>query len=206
MEVILREDFLSLGYIGDTVRVKRGYARNFLIPRGLAVEASSANDRVLKHKLSAIVAKRIKKKVEAEQFGKIIEQVIVEFTLKVGAKGKSFGAITTKDIEASLKSLGYQVDRRQIRLVDAIRGAGMHKVEVKLHSEVVVPLQVKVIAAQPVAAATGDADQAAGKGKKKSRKKATSAEGEAGEQEEASKEASSAEATDTETTDTDAAE
>ncbi len=175
MEVILREDFLSLGYIGDTVRVKRGFARNFLIPRGIAVEASTSNDRVLKHKLSAIVAKRIKKKAEAEQFGKIIEQVIVEFTLKVGAKGKSFGSVTSKDIEGALKNLGYSVDRRQIRLLDAIRGAGIHKVEVKLHSEVVVPLQVKVIAAQPVAAVSAD-DADAAKGKKKSRSKKAAAE------------------------------
>lgn len=176
MEVILREDFLSLGYIGDTVRVKRGFARNFLIPRGIAVEASTSNDRVLKHKLSAIVAKRIKKKAEAEQFGKIIEQVIVEFTLKVGAKGKSFGSVTSKDIEGALKNLGYSVDRRQIRLLDAIRGAGIHKVEVKLHSEVVVPLQVKVIAAQPVAAAVSADDADAAKGKKKSRSKKAAAE------------------------------
>ena len=170
MEVILREDFLSLGYIGDTVRVKRGYARNFLIPRGIAVESSTSNDRVLKHKLASIVAKRIKKKAEADSFGKILEQVIVEFTLKVGAKGKSFGSITTKDIEASLKALGYEVDRRQIRIVDAIRAPGMHKVEVKLHSEVVIPLQIKVIAAQPVAAASAEGEQA-GKSKRKSRKK-----------------------------------
>ena len=66
MEVILREDFLPLGYVGDTVKVTRGYARNFLIPRGMAIESSAQNDRALKHKVGAIVAKRIKKKAEAE--------------------------------------------------------------------------------------------------------------------------------------------
>jgi len=175
MEVILREDFLSLGYVGDTVRVKRGFARNFLIPRGIAVEASSTNDRVLKHKLSSIVAKRIKKKAEAESFGKILEQVIVEFTLKVGAKGKSFGSVTSKDVEASLKALGYEVDRRQIRVVEAIRGPGVHKVEVKLHSEVVVPVQVKVIAVQTAAPAAAEGEES-GK-KRKSRKKGSEADG-----------------------------
>lgn len=175
MEVILREDFLSLGYVGDTVRVKRGFARNYLIPRGIAVESSTTNEKVLKHKLSAIVAKRIKKKAEAEQFAKILEQVIVEFTLKVGAKGKSFGSVTAKDVEASLKALGYEVDRRQIRLIEAIRGPGAHKVEVKLHSEVVVPVQVKVIAAQVAAPAAAEGEES-GK-KRKSRKKAESAEG-----------------------------
>ena len=130
---------------------------------------------MLKHKLSSIVAKRVKKKAEAESFGKILEQVIVEFTLKVGAKGKSFGSVTSKDIEASLKALGYEVDRRQIRLIEAIRGAGVHKVEVKLHSEVVIPVQVKVIAAQVVAPVAAEGEES-GK-KRKSRKKADAAEG-----------------------------
>jgi len=153
MEVILKEDFLSLGYIGDTVNVKRGYARNYLIPRGLAVEASNKNDSVLKHKLAGIISKRVKKKAEAEEFGKILQQVTVEFTIKVGSQGKSFGSVTAKDIEASLQTLGYKVDRRQIRIADQIRAAGTYTVDVKLHSEVTVPVQVKVIALAPVVAA-----------------------------------------------------
>jgi len=166
MEVILREDYISLGYIGDTVKVRRGFARNFLIPRGIAVEASSGNERQLKHKLSAIVAKRVKKKAEAEAFAKVLGQVTVEFTIKVGAKGKSFGAVTSRDVEASLKALGYAVDRRQIRINETIKGPGVYTVDVKLHSEVTVPVQVKVIAAQAPVAAEG-----AEKGKRKSRKK-----------------------------------
>jgi len=177
MEVILREDHLPLGYVGDTVRVKRGYARNYLLPRGLAVEASSTNSRALKHQLAGIMAKRVKKRAEAEQFGSVLSQVIVEFTLKMGAQGKSFGSITSRDIETALKGLGYQVDRRQIKLAEAIKGAGLHKAEVKLHSEVTVPLQVKVIAAQPVAAAEGSEGSEKGRGKKKSRKAAAEDEG-----------------------------
>lgn len=173
MEVILKEDFLSLGYIGDTVNVKRGYARNYLIPRGLAVEASNKNDSVLKHKLAGIISKRIKKKAEAEEFGKILQQVTVEFTIKVGAQGKSFGSVTAKDIEASLQSLGYQVDRRQIRIAEQIRAAGAHTVEVKLHSEVIVPVQVKVIAQTPVIAA----DSAPKEKKARKKKSDASAEG-----------------------------
>lgn len=180
MEVILREDYISLGYIGDTVRVRRGFARNYLIPRGIAVEASSENERALTHKLSSIMAKRIKKKAEAEAFGKVLEQVTVEFTLKVGAKGKSFGSVTTRDIETSLKALGYEIDRRQIRLSETIKGPGVYKVEVKLHSEVSVGVQVKVIAAQPPVSAAGAQE----KGKKKSKSK-KSEEGESVEGEEA---------------------
>ena len=190
MEVILREDFLPLGYVGDTVKVKRGYARNFLIPRGVAIESSAQNDRALKHKLGAIVAKRIKKKAEAEQFGNILQQIIVEFTIKVGASGKSFGAITAKDIESTLKTLGYSVDRRQIRLVDAIKSVGMHKAEVKLHSEVTVPVQIKVLAAPQAAPVEGAAK---GKGKRGGKKK-DSEEG----AEEGSEESSASESTESE--------
>jgi hypothetical protein len=120
------------------------------------------------------MSKRMKKKAEAEQFGAVISQIIVEFTLKMGAQGKSFGSVTTRDIEASLKGLGYEVDRRQIKLVEAIKGAGMHKAEVRLHSEVSVPLQIKVIASQP-AVAEGAEGADKGRGKKKGRK-ATAAE------------------------------
>jgi len=172
MEVILREDYISLGYVGDTVRVRRGFARNFLIPRGIAIEASSDNERQLKHKLSGIIAKRIKKKAEAEEYAKVLGQVTVEFTLKMGAQGKSFGSITGRDVEASLKSLGYQVDRRQIRVNEAIRSPGVYAVEIKLHSEVSVPVTVKVIAAQPVAA---PASEGAEKGKRSARKKSAKA-------------------------------
>lgn len=174
MEVILREDFLPLGYVGDTVKVKRGFARNFLIPRGVAIESTSQNDSALKHKLSAIVAKRIKKKAEAEAFGNILKQIIVEFTLKIGASGKSFGAITARDIEGALKNLGYTVDRRQIRLPEQIKSVGLHTAEVKLHSEVTVDLQVKVLAAQVAAPVEGAAK---GKGKKGAKKKSEEAEG-----------------------------
>jgi len=174
MEVILREDFLPLGYVGDTVKVKRGFARNFLIPRGVAIESTSQNDSALKHKLSAIVAKRIKKKAEADAFGNILKQIIVEFTLKVGASGKSFGAITARDIETALKNLGYTVDRRQIRLPEQIKSVGLHTAEVKLHSEVTVDVQVKVLAAQVAAPVDGAAK---GKGKKGAKKKSEEAEG-----------------------------
>jgi len=198
MEVILREDYISLGYIGDTVRVRRGFARNFLIPRGIAVEASSGNERQLRHKLSAIVAKRVKKKAEAQAFAQVLGQVIVEFTLKMGAKGKSFGSVTSRDVEASLKALGYSVDRRQIRINEAMKSPGVYTVDVKLHSEVTVPVQVKVIAAQPPVSA--GAEGKAEKTKKKSRKKGEELEAAASEEAGASEE-SAEESTDESTED-----
>jgi large subunit ribosomal protein L9 len=189
MEVILKEDYISLGYIGDTVRVRRGFARNFLIPRGIAVEASTGNERQLKHKLSGIISKRIKKKAEAEAFAKVLGQITVELTLKVGAKGKSFGSVTSRDIESSLKALGYEVDRRQIRINETIKGPGAYTIDVKLHSEVVVPVNVKVIAAQPVVTASAEGQEE--RGKKKGRKKSASKDVE-GESEEASESEGSA--------------
>lgn len=146
MEVILREDFLSLGYVGDKVRVRGGYARNYLLPRNLAVEASGRNQRILNHELSAIMAKRLRHKAEAEEFGKTLSQVIVEFALKIGKGGKSFGSVSSKDIESKLKTLGYSVDKRQIRIPDPIKTVGLHEVEIKLHSEVFTPVTIKVSA------------------------------------------------------------
>lgn len=171
MEVILKEDCLPLGYLGDKVAVAGGYARNFLIPRGIAVEASGRNERMLKHQLSSIMSKRIKRKGEAEAFGSVLQQITVELTLKMGEQGKSYGAVTSKDIEAGLKTLGYTVDRRQIRMVDQIKSAGTHKIEIKLHSEVIVPVQVKVVAEQRAQSAEVADDEAEG-GKKK-RKRST---------------------------------
>jgi large subunit ribosomal protein L9 len=191
MEVILREDYISLGYIGDKVKVRRGFARNFLIPRGIAVEASSGNQKLLKHKLAGIVAKRVKKKAEAEAFAKILGQVTVEFTIKMGAGGKSFGAVTTRDIEASLKALGYEVDRRQLRINETIKGPGAYPVDVKLHSEVTVQVQVKVVALQPSVAAAGEGN--AGAAKKRGRKKSepSAEEGGTAEQSQGSEESAS---------------
>ena len=144
MEVILQSDFPALGYTGDRVNVRPGYARNFLIPRGIALESSSRNAKLLKHKLAIVNAKRAKLRSEAEVFGSTVSQLVLEFTLRIGAQGKSFGSITARDIEAGLRQREVAIDRRQIRLPEPIRGAGEHKVEIKLHSDVVVFLMVKV--------------------------------------------------------------
>ena len=163
MDVILKEDFLALGYVGDKVRVKGGYARNFLLPRGIAVEGSRRNERILNHELFAIMAKRQRRKAEAEEFGKTLGQVTVEFTLKIGQGGRSFGSVTSRDIEAKLKTLGYQVDKRQVRILEPIRTAGVHGIEVRLHSEVSVPVTVKVTAEREVVVETASAEGTEGR-------------------------------------------
>jgi len=158
MEIILQQDFPALGYVGDTVKVKPGYARNFLIPRGLAVEASSINERLLKHRLTAINGKKVKLRAQAQEIVTRMQSVVLEFTLKIGAGGRSFGAVSARDVEVQLKEKGFELDRRQIKLLEPLRKAGEFKVQVKLHSEVSanIPVIVRAEAPKVEAAAEGE--------------------------------------------------
>jgi large subunit ribosomal protein L9 len=146
MEIILQEDFPLLGYIGDRIAVKRGFARNYLLPRGIAIEVSSRNANILRHHVDAINAKKAKAKVAAEDLGKQIAAIQLQFTLKVGKQGKSFGSISLRDIEVELEKVGQKLDRKRIRLAEPIKRPGEYTVDVKLHSEVVVPVKVVVSA------------------------------------------------------------
>jgi large subunit ribosomal protein L9 len=144
MEIILTEDFKQLGYVGDKVSVKRGFARNFLFPRGIAVEFNSRNANELKHKLALIVAKREKKKQEAELFAKSLQGLILEFNLSIGKQGKSFGSVSMRDIELAFKEKGFDIDRRQLRAVESFKSGGEHELTVKLHPEVVAKVIVRI--------------------------------------------------------------
>ncbi|MFM1846773.1 MAG: ribosomal protein [Pseudomonadota bacterium] len=146
MNVILQSDFPSLGYVGDLVAVKPGYARNYLIPRGIAVEASSTNARLLKHRMDGINAKKMKLKVEAEALAQRLGVVTLDFTIKMGSGGRSFGAITVKDVDAALKTKGFELDKKQIKLLEPFKKPGEYKVNVKLHSEVTAFVNTKVVA------------------------------------------------------------
>lgn len=145
MEVILKENYPSLGYLGDKVKVKPGFARNFLIPRGLALEATKRNEHALKHALQAINAKRARLKSEAQELHTKLNSAKLEFALKIGQDGRAFGSITAKEIDKALVDQGFKIDRRQIRVLDPIKKVGKHKIEIKLHAEVVAPLEVTVI-------------------------------------------------------------
>ncbi len=146
MEVILVEDFPSLGYVGDKVKVKAGYGRNFLVPRGMAIEASTRNAKLMKHRLGGVIAKKAKLKAKADEIKASLEKLSLEFTVKMGESGKSFGSITARDIEGALKEKSVIVDRKQIRLLEQMKTAGDYQIEVKLHSEVAALIPVKVIA------------------------------------------------------------
>ncbi len=170
-QVILQSDFPSLGYTGDIVTVKSGYARNYLIPRGIAVDASSQNGRLLQHKIAGIQAKRTKLKGEAEEFGKSLTAQTLEFHLKLGEGGKAFGAVTARDIEAAFKAKGIEINKKQIRLLEPLKVSGTYKVDVKVHAEVSVPVSVKVITETPPKKEAAEAGAKKG-GKKRSSKKA----------------------------------
>lgn len=189
MEVILQENFLALGYVGDRVKVRRGFARNYLIPRGIAVEASPFNERLLKHKLSVIQGKKLKLKSEAEEYSKRLEGVALEFHLRGSQQGKSFGVIGARDIETELEKQGFQISRKQIKLLDPLRKAGEYKVPVKLHAEVHASLSVKIIAdvqeSKPAKKSRKKGERAAKGSKELENKQATEGSGESAGQDDA---------------------
>ncbi len=181
MEVILKENFPSLGYVGDQVKVRAGYARNFLIPRGIALEASSRNAKELAHRMQGVIASKIKLKAQAEEIAKRLAAVSLEYTLKAGESGKLYGSVHAKDIEASLAAQGFIVSKTQIRLAEAIRKGGDYKATIKLHSEVSVDVPVKVLTdviKSKESSDEADADGSRAKKKAKGGRKAK-AEGEA---------------------------
>ena len=144
MNVILMQDLEPLGYEGDIVDVARGYARNYLIPKGLATEASNANLKALEMRKGKILAKRTKDKEEAERVREKISEVTVTIRAKAGEEGKLYGSVTSRDIAQQLDAQGVEVDRRKIVIDEAIRSLGEFEVAVKLHPDVVAMIKVVV--------------------------------------------------------------
>jgi large subunit ribosomal protein L9 len=137
MEILLSEDVPGLGDMGEKVKVRGGYARNFLIPRGIAVEAGASNVAALEHKRRGIESKKRKAKVGAEELSAKLGKVQITIGLRVASGGKVFGSIRRKDISDALEQLGYPIDRRRVLLEEPIRTIGTHSVKVKLHSDVI---------------------------------------------------------------------
>ena len=144
MKVILLEDVKSLGKKGQLVEVNAGYARNFILPKKLGVEATSKNINDLK------LQKAHEDKVAAEQLAaaKVLAEELkdksVELKMKVGEGGRTFGAISTKEIAAAKEQLGYDIDKKKISVNEAIKSLGVHNVKIKLHPKVTAELKVKV--------------------------------------------------------------
>lgn len=146
MQVILRDRIENLGDAGDVVDVKPGYGRNYLIPRGLAYEASPANVRRMEAERAAQGRKEAETLGEARQQASKLEGVSLTFNARAGQEGKLFGSITNGDIADKLAEQGIQIDRRQIELDEPIKSLGVHNVPVRLHSQVRPEIKVWVIA------------------------------------------------------------
>jgi large subunit ribosomal protein L9 len=144
MKVILREDVENLGKGGELVEVKNGFGRNYLIPRGLAVVANTRNIREVEHQKGVAAAKAAKLKASAEAVAKRLADTPITLKRKVGEQDKLYGSVTAMDIAEALAGRGVQIDRRSIDLAEPIKSVGDHEVGVKLHSEVVGKVKVRV--------------------------------------------------------------
>jgi large subunit ribosomal protein L9 len=144
--VLLREDIDDLGARGEIVRVKAGYARNYLLPRKLAVQATASNVKQIEGERAALLKKEATEKSGAEQQAGLMKALRLTFTRKVGEHGILYGSVTSMDIAEALKERGYEIDRRRITLREAIKETGEFTVPVRLHREVTVELPVEVTA------------------------------------------------------------
>ena len=145
MEVILRNAVDKLGHPGDIVSVSPGYARNFLLPRGLAYEATAGNRKRIaseKSRLEALENERIE---AAKAIADKLAEVSVTFAVRVGEEGKLFGSVTTADIAHQLEAQGFKIEKRQIELNEPIKTLGMYKVGIRLHADVHPEIKVWII-------------------------------------------------------------
>jgi large subunit ribosomal protein L9 len=146
IEVILREDIKTLGKAGEMVRVKPGYARNYLLPQGLAYEATEGNKKRIAAETRVRTARNQADRTEAERFAATLGEVALTLSGKAGEEGKLFGSITSQDIADALSRQGHAVDKRKIELEHPIKTTGSHTVAVRLHPEVHAELRVSVVA------------------------------------------------------------
>lgn len=146
MEVILREDIETLGRAGELVRVKPGYARNYLLPRGLAYEATEGNRKRITAESRSRVTRAQAEKAEAERAAETLAGLTVTLAGKAGEEGRLFGSVTAQDIAEALAREGQAIDRRRLELEHPIKTLGHHTVAVRLHPEVRAEIHVAVVA------------------------------------------------------------
>ncbi|GGF16566.1 50S ribosomal protein L9 [Echinicola rosea] len=146
MDVILKTDIKGLGYKNDLVTVKSGYGRNYLIPQGFAVLATTSNKRILEENIKQAAHKAEKIKTAAEELAAKIEGIKLEIKAKIGDSGKIFGKVTTLQISDALAEKGLEVDRKKIAISTPVTGAGEYVAEVDLHREVKTEVKFEVVA------------------------------------------------------------
>lgn len=144
-KLLLREDVDDLGARGEIVRVRSGYARNYLLPRKLAVEATASNVKQIEQERAALLKKEAAERSTAEGQAEQIRAQVLEFKRKSGETGALYGSVTSMDIADALKQRGYEIDRHRIHLTEPIKRLGDFSVPVRLHRSVSIDLQVKVV-------------------------------------------------------------
>jgi len=145
MKVILKDDVKNLGDMGQIVDVSDGYARNYLVPRGLAAEANIKNIKSLEHQRKIIQEKSRKIKLSAQDFSDKISQLKLTIKAKSGEEGKLFGSVTSMDIAEQLKNEGFDIDKKKISLDEPIKRLGSYSVSVKIHPEISAQLNIEVV-------------------------------------------------------------
>lgn len=146
MEVILKQDVQGLGYKNDTVKVKPGYGRNFLIPNGVAIIANDSNKRMMNENIRQAAHKAAKLKQDAEATAQKIGELTLEIGTKAGETGKIFGAVTPFQVADALKAKGFDVDRKKIIFKEQPKQLGNYTVTLDLHKEVKHQIAIKVVA------------------------------------------------------------
>lgn len=145
MKVILSQDMDDLGLAGDTVKVANGYARNYLIPKGFALEANNQNIKLMEMQRKKIEIKRFKAKEDAEKIKEAIAGIVITISQKVGEEDKLYGSVTSMDIAARMEEKGITIDRRKIILDKPIKSMGEFDVPIKLYPEVTGSVKVVVV-------------------------------------------------------------
>jgi len=145
MDVILREDIDKLGARGQVVHVAAGYARNFLLPKKMAVAATESNKKIVEQERQSHLRKEAKLQTEAEDLGKMLTGVSVTIAQKAGENDQLFGSVTAKDVAEALEKKNFTIDRRKIQLDDPIKQLGEHKLAVRLHRNVTAEVTVNVV-------------------------------------------------------------
>jgi large subunit ribosomal protein L9 len=143
-KVLLREDVDDLGARGEIVRVRAGYARNYLLPRKLAVEATTGNVKGIEQERAALLKKEAKERATAEAQSQQMSSLELEFRRKSGEQGALYGSVTSMDLAEALKERGYEIDRHRIHLREPLKRLGEYTVPVRLHREVTIELKVRV--------------------------------------------------------------
>ncbi len=147
MKVILKENIEHLGQIGDVVKVAPGYARNYLLPKSFAIEATEKNSKALEHAKRQLAYKKNKTLEAAKNLVAKLEALVVQLNHQAGEEGKLFGSVTNMEIAAFLKNNGLEIDRKKIVLTEPIKQLGEYSVPVKIHPEISATLKVTVVAA-----------------------------------------------------------